>query len=120
MDDNLLFGNQYLLPGNDAIAPVNWFAPFITGPLQGSPPPAFAKVGEVMTANIGAWTGPESYTYQWYSEGHLIVGATGKTYTPQVSDEGSVITVLVTGTNTVNGTLLHTPVLSGPTEPVHA
>ncbi len=116
VDDNLLFGNQYLLPGNDAIAPVNWFAPFITGPLNASPPPAFAKVGEVMTVNIGAWTGPESYAYQWYSDGHIIVGATGKTFVPTMTQEGTVLTATVAGTNTIGTTTVD----SGPTEPVHA
>jgi hypothetical protein len=116
VDDNLLFGNQYLLPDNSSVAPVNWFAPFISGPLQGSPPPAFAKVGEVMTVNIGAWTGPESYTYQWFANGHEIVGATGKTFTPTISQEGEVLTADVTATNSVGSTV----VLSGPTLPVHA
>lgn len=57
-----------------------------------------AKVGQTLTANEGTWT-PDgiTFTYQWYSEGVLVSGATAKTYVPTAADVGKRIQVRVTG-----------------------
>ncbi|KAA1395788.1 hypothetical protein [Aeromicrobium ginsengisoli] len=60
-----------------------------------------AKVGQTLTANEGAWT-PDgiTFTYQWYSEGVLVAGATAKTYVPTAADLNKRIQVRVTGAKT--------------------
>lgn len=72
--------------------PVNTEAPEITGT---------AQVGETLTASDGAWEGdpvPE-FTYQWYADAVAIEDADADTYDPVADDIGSVITVVVTATN---------------------
>lgn len=73
-------------------APDNTVLPAITGT---------AEVGETLTASAGTWTGttPISHTFQWFSDGEAIPGATGTTYAPVTGDIGNVITVLVTASN---------------------
>ncbi len=65
-----------------------------------------ARVGEVLTANEGSWTGwPESYAYQWLECDQAgggcaaISGSTGKTYTVRASDAGRTLRVDVTAKN---------------------
>ncbi len=116
IDDEGLFGTITLQPDIRTVAPSNIFAPYIDGPLKLGSDPAFAKVGEIMSANVGQWIASQGYAYQWYANAVLISGATNKTYTPVSGDIGKPLTVQVTARNG-NGT---TPVLSGPTLNVHA
>lgn len=115
IDDEGLYGTITLQPDIRTVVPSNIFTPFIDGPLKLGLEPAFAKVGEVMTANIGQWIASQGYSYQWLADNVAISGATQKTYTPVVGDVGKTLTVTVTARNG-NGT---TAVTSGPTAPVH-
>jgi hypothetical protein len=116
IDDEGLFGTITLQPDIRTISPQNIFTPFIDGPLLLGDLPAFAKVGEIMQANVGQWIGAQGFAYQWYANAVLIGGATGKTYIPVSGDIGKPLTVLITARNS-NGT---TTQLSGPTLNVHA
>lgn len=115
IDDSGLFGTMTLKPDVSAITPENVLLPFITGPIHPGQAPAFAQVGETMTASVGAWVGAQRYTYQWYRDGNEISAADAPTYVPTVADEGMALTVRVTGTNTNGSTIA----LSGPTAHVH-
>jgi hypothetical protein len=118
IDQNFTFGTATLLPAANSIAPENYQLPYITGPLHQGDIPAFAKVGEIMTCNIGTWVLPQiqSLTFEWFGNASPIAGATNQTYTPTVHDEGNTLTCEVTATNPI-GT---TSATSGPTLPVHA
>lgn len=73
-------------------APVNTVAPAITGT---------ATVGQTLTTTNGTWTGvpTPTYTRQWYADGVAISGATGTTRVLAAGEQGKVITVVVTATN---------------------
>jgi hypothetical protein len=81
-------------------APVNTAPPTISGS---------AVQGQTLTASPGTWSGTPAptFTYQWQrcdSGGGncvAILGATSPTYMLGVSDVGSTIRVVVTGTNSV-------------------
>lgn len=72
--------------------PVNTVAPAITGT---------ATVGQTLTTTNGTWTGVPTPTYarQWYADGVAISSATGTTRVLGSGEEGKVITVVVTATN---------------------
>jgi hypothetical protein len=80
------------------ILPANATAPHIDG---------IAREGEVLTANVGTWTGstPIAFTYQWRrctlagTPCVDIAGATGSTYTAGPVDVSATIRVIVTATN---------------------
>jgi len=74
-----------------AAAPTNSVAPAVAG---------LPKVGVVLTALPGEWSGTGQFTYQWKKGGVNIGGATTSTYTPISGDIGAAISVAVTGTNT--------------------
>jgi hypothetical protein len=116
IDDNGLFGTMVLQPDIKTITPQNILLPFIDGPLFIGDEPAYAQVGETMTANVGQWIGAQGFTFQWKKGGVNISGATFKTYVPVTGDIGATLTVAVTATN-ANGSTLAT---SGPTLAVHA
>jgi hypothetical protein len=116
IDDEGLFGNITLQPDIRTVVPENIFLPFIDGPLDLGDDPAFAQVGEVLSANVGQWIAAQGFAYQWKKGGVTIVGATTKNYTPVSGDIGATLTVTVTARNG-NGT---TAVTSGPTLAVHA
>ncbi|MEV5729524.1 FG-GAP-like repeat-containing protein [Streptomyces pharetrae] len=70
----------------------NTAAPTITGT---------AQVGSRLTAKPGAWTPvPDSYAYQWKSDGQVIPGATASTYLVPASLRGKKLTVAVTARKT--------------------
>jgi hypothetical protein len=55
-----------------------------------------AKVGETLTANTSGITNASgTATYQWQANGRNIAGATGSTYTLTASENGDIITVVV-------------------------
>jgi len=63
--------------------------------------PTSAQVGVSITANTASWVpSGTSFTYQWLSNGAVISGATGPTYTPAAADVGKTLTVTVTGKKT--------------------
>lgn len=56
-------------------------------------------VGSTLTASSGSWNAtPDSTTYQWYSGGASVSGATSSTYVLTAADVGSIMTVTVTAT----------------------
>jgi hypothetical protein len=116
IDDEGLFGSMTLQPDISTITPQNIFLPYIDGPLLLGDTPAYAKVGEVMTANVGQWVGAQGFAYQWSNSSGIISLATSKTYTPVSGDIGKTLTVAITARN-ANGT---TTATSGATLAVHA
>jgi hypothetical protein len=57
-----------------------------------------AKVGQVLTANVGNWNPSDAtFSYQWYVGGSAVASATNSTYTVVTADIGKTITVKVTG-----------------------
>jgi hypothetical protein len=69
--------------------------------LVANPAPAItgaARVGQVLTASTGTWSGAASlsYAYQWLRGGSEIAGATGSAYAVSVGDAGQAIAVRVT------------------------
>ncbi len=68
-----------------------------------------AQVGGTLSATTGTWTGVgNTYSYQWEGSSGTgsstvwspITGATASTYSPQASDQGTTLKVVVTATNT--------------------
>ena len=104
VDDTGLFGTMTLQPDVSSVAPQNVLLPFISGPLNPGTDPVYAQVGEEMTLNIGGWIGAQSYAFQWRADGADISGADQTTFTPTVSESGTVLTVYVTATNSVGST----------------
>lgn len=76
-------------------APVNTVAPALSGT---------ATVGQTLTVTNGTWTGTPTptFTREWLRDGVVIAGATGTTRVLEAADEGAVIRVRVTGTNSVS------------------
>lgn len=70
------------------------------GRLWGSTPviKGSAKVGSKIAAVPRKWASGAQLTYQWLRDGKAIRGATTKSYVPQAADEGSRLSVRVTGT----------------------
>ena len=56
-----------------------------------------AKVGELLTAETGAWAPAATFAYQWFSNGVEIPGATNPVYSLAEADLDQVIHVNVTG-----------------------
>lgn len=57
-----------------------------------------AVVDGTLTASVAAWSPAADFTYQWYSGGSEIVGATLPQYSPTPTDVGQTLTVTVSGT----------------------
>ncbi|MGC4175055.1 hypothetical protein [Demequina sp.] len=53
--------------------------------------------GQTLTANTGTWNPVPAFSYQWKRNGVSIASATSSTYALTASDEGTTITVDVTG-----------------------
>lgn len=105
-----VFGTMTLMPPVNSIAPTNVLLPTITG--MTSVTPGAPKVGDVLTATIGGWTGAHTYTYVWQA----VTGTTGpwvaitppqtgKTYTVVSGDIGKSFKVQVTGVNSIGSTV---------------
>ena len=82
---------------SSSAAPKNTAPPTISGTV---------KVGQVLTANEGTWTGnPTGYSYQWQrcdvdvATCSNVVGATAKTYAVRLADLGYRLRVVVTARN---------------------
>jgi hypothetical protein len=75
-------------------------SPVTTNSLTNTPTPTIAgrvKVGFTLAADAGTWDSGASFTYQWLRNGNVISGATGRTYDLVSADEGTKISVRVTG-----------------------
>lgn len=78
--------------GSFPAAPANTVAPVVS---------ELTYVGSTLTTTNGTWTdSPTSFTYQWFSAGVAIPGATNNTYVSQMSDLGNLIYCVVTAYNT--------------------
>jgi len=58
------------------------------------------QVGSTLNVVPGTWTPAPTFTYQWYRDGVAISGATASTYTLVAADQGTKVTVVVTGNAT--------------------
>ncbi len=56
-----------------------------------------AAVGSTLTASPGTWTVGTTLSYQWFRNGAAIAGATAATRVLAAADQGSTLTVRVTG-----------------------
>ena len=54
-------------------------------------------VGQVLTANTGAWTPAPTFRYQWYVNGSAVKKATKRTFAVPASAVGGYVRVVVTG-----------------------
>lgn len=72
---------------------------YIPAPLTGSTPTVSGtvKVGQILTANPGAWTSGTTFAYQWLAGGLEVSGATGSTLALGPGQAGKAIAVRVTG-----------------------
>lgn len=73
--------------------PVNSALPTISGTIE---------VGELLTCDVGTWTGDPTYTFQWQRVNANAVdidGATGSTYVISANDTDHAIQCVVTATN---------------------
>lgn len=60
-----------------------------------------ARVGQTLSVDAGKWgPGTVALSYQWYSDGKAVSGATDDSYAVQPSDAGSPLRVVVTGLRT--------------------
>jgi hypothetical protein len=74
-----------------AATPVPTAPPVISGAPQ---------VNGTVSCSTGAWTGnPTSFTYQWYGNGKMLLGATNPAYMIQATDLGTTLTCVVAGVN---------------------
>jgi hypothetical protein len=81
-----------LPPPLPVTAPVNVDIPAVM-PLQASP-------GDTLNCTMGNWQGePDTYTYQWQSDGADTGANAGADYTIPPTDAGKTITCVVTATN---------------------
>jgi hypothetical protein len=115
IDQNQLFGYSDLLPDVSTIPPTNMVPPFITGDFNVFDVPTYAQVGEELTANIGAWSGQSSFTYQWQAGANEpglanISGATNQNFTPTTAQLNMVLACIVTGINNQGDTPVTTAV----------
>lgn len=82
----------------------NTKAPIVNAPVNVTPPTVAGAVtvGSTLTATPGTWTGtaPITYAYQWERNGVDIPGATGLTHVVDIADEGTVLQIKETATNT--------------------
>nr|WP_204462013.1 carboxypeptidase regulatory-like domain-containing protein [Agromyces cerinus] len=72
-----------------------------------------AATGATLTAKPGTWTTGTTFTYQWYSNGTAISGATASTFTPASAQAGRQLTVRVTGSLAGYATIAKTSPATG-------
>ncbi len=84
---------------SDGNKPINTVPPVISGGLL---------IGNVLTTTNGTWTsdtGVTGYSYQWYRNNVIIVGATNQTYTIVGADMDAFITCKVIATDSDGASL---------------
>jgi hypothetical protein len=59
-----------------------------------------AITGSTLTATPGTWTTGSTFTYQWRADGQDIAGATKPTFVPSADQDGTQLSVTVTGGKT--------------------
>jgi hypothetical protein len=81
--------NATVVVGNP---PVNTVLPVASGT---------GTVGSTLSVTTGTWTGDATitYTYQWFSYGSAVLGATSPTYVVQMTDSTHSVFCQVTATN---------------------
>ena len=89
-------------------------APSVTTPV--TIPLTAPQVGVLFTATVGTYTGAPTLSYQWWSDGFVIPGATAISYTPVADDEGKILHVIETATN-VSGSIQSQSTKSLPVQP---
>jgi hypothetical protein len=72
-----------------------------------------AKVGSLLTANVGTWDAGVTLSYQWKRWGTAIAGATGSTYTLVAGDLRAQVCVTVVATKAGYVTATKTSALTG-------
>jgi len=78
-------------PGGNPLAPTSVARPKISG----TPLP-----GDRLRCSSGSWSNsPTSFTYQWERDGRPIPGATGESYSVQISDRAHTLTCAVSASN---------------------
>jgi surface antigen len=74
------------------------------GAMENTAPPTVSgipQVGVKLTASPGTWTpSGGTYSYQWYTGGGAITGATNRTFTPRAEQLGKQLRVKVTARKT--------------------
>ncbi len=102
LGDRLAVAVTVSRPGfDDATASSAPTSAVVPGTLSSDRTPAVVgtpAVGSPLTADPGDWSADATFAYQWLGNGAAIPGATGATYTPQVTDRGHLISVRVTAT----------------------
>jgi hypothetical protein len=88
-------GALCVLLDNTHIDPHNLTPPVIAGS---------GKIGEVLTATPGMWTGTPTPTItgEWMEFGHPIPGATGTTFTPTIRENNGTVSYRETASNGEN------------------
>jgi hypothetical protein len=83
------------------VGPSGAAAPGPTGSasVQGTPLP-----GDTLTCDPGTWTGDPTFTYQWARGTSPISGATSRTYTVTILDEGAQVTCAVSARDSAGST----------------
>lgn len=67
--------------------------------------PYCTQEGDLLNCTMGNWTGePDSYNYQWMSDGEGEIGEDEASYTVTADDVGHEISCIVTATNDVGST----------------
>lgn len=79
----------------EEVPPVNTAAPVVSGT---------GTVGQNLTTTNGAWTGADSYTYQWLRNGATIAGATANVYALVGADSGNNVSSRVIALNAAGTT----------------
>lgn len=92
-------------------------APVANGVLGGATPTitGTARVGATLTASPGIWSpAPVTLSYQWYSSGVAIPGATAVTYNLIAADLGKTITVATTARKSGYNAAVRTSLATAP------
>lgn len=100
----LIMGEVVVTPSAEN-RPGSQIAPVVTGT---------PREGETLTTSDGTWSNsPTAYAYQWYRNGTEIPGETANTYDLVFADVGTLITAIVTASNS-GGSAAQTSNAVGP------